>query len=180
MKEVQPIRSEAEIERMKNELLKGGYRDYLLFAMGINTGLRVSDLLSLRVEDVRGIDFLNLKEQKTGKRRRVDLRAVRAQIDAYTESAAPDAFLFASRKGDNKPISRVQAYRILQGAASRAGLEEIGTHTMRKTFGYHFYKRYGDVVALQKLLNHASPTVTLRYIGIEQDQIDELTADFSL
>lgn len=180
MNEVQPIRDPNQIERMKTELLKGGYRDYLLFCMGINTGLRVSDLLKLRVQDVRGADYYTLKEQKTGKAKRIDLHAVRRQIDEYTEGAAPTDYLFASRKGDNQPITRVQAYRILQAAAERVGLESIGTHTMRKTFGYHFYKRYGDVVSLQRLLNHASPSITLRYIGVTQDEIDALTADFSL
>ena len=64
--------------------------------------------------------------------------------------------------------------------AQRIRLEEIGTHTLRKTFGYHFYKRNKDVAMLQKLFNHSSPSITLRYIGIEQDEIDEAYEDFEI
>ena len=58
--------------------------------------------------------------------------------------------------------------------------EKVGTHTMRKTFGYHHYKKFKDIAILQKIFNHSSPQVTLRYIGIEQDQIDESYTNFIL
>lgn len=176
---VQPIRDKSKIEEVKTELMKRGMRDYLLFVVGINTGLRVSDILKLRVSDVRGQDFYTLIEQKTGKRKRINLHAVKADIDAFTRNMEPDAFLFASRKGGDA-ITRVQAYRILNEAAAACGLDEIGTHTLRKTYGYHMYKRFHDVALLQKLFNHSSPSITLRYIGIEQDEIDEVTAEFEL
>lgn len=71
-------------------------------------------------------------------------------------------------------LDRAQAYRILNKAAQAVGVKErIGTHTLRKTFGYHHYKKYNDIVLLQKIFNHSSPSVTLRYIGIEQYTIDE-------
>jgi integrase len=180
MKEVQPIRNADQIEAMKDELLKTGYRDYLLFTMGINTGLRVSDLLTLKVGDVRGKDVYTLREQKTGKTKRIDLHAVKNQIERFTATEDEADYLFKSRKGDNCPITRVQAYRILNAAAQRVGLEEIGTHTMRKTFGYHFYRKYKDVAVLQTLFNHSAPSITLRYIGITQDGIEAMTKDFSL
>lgn len=176
---VQPIRDTGKINEMKNQLMKSGTRDYLLFVIGINTGLRVSDILALNVGDVRGQDFYTLVEEKTGKRKRINLHAVRADIDAYTRNMPDDAPLFASRTGGGA-ITRVQAYRILNTAAAACGLGEVGTHTMRKTFGYHFYQRTHDVAMLQKLFNHSSPSITLRYIGIEQDEIDAATADFSL
>jgi integrase len=81
-------------------------------------------------------------------------------------------FLFRSRQGGNRPMSRTRAYQVLREVAQRHGVEHIGTHTLRKTFGYHFYKQTGDVALLQRILNHSSPAITLRYIGIEQDQID--------
>lgn len=62
----------------------------------------------------------------------------------------------------------------------RIGLEEIGTHTMRKTFGYWHYQQYKDVAILQEIFNHSSPSVTLRYIGINQDNIDKSYMNFSL
>ena len=136
MNVVQPIRDREKINEVKQVLLRGGMRNYLLFCIGINTGLRVSDILTLRVKDVRDQDFYTLNEQKTGKRKRINLHAVRQDIAAYTQGMAEDAFLFASRTGD-APITRIQAYRILNDAAAVCGLDEIGTHTMRKTYVYH-------------------------------------------
>jgi integrase len=75
----------------------------------------------------------------------------------------------------------VAAYYIIKNACEEAGIEErVGTHTMRKTFGYHHYQRFKDVAMLQKMFNHSSPQITLRYIGIEQDQIDESYSNFIL
>ena len=72
------------------------------------------------------------------------------------------------------------AYRILNQAARQVGLSDIGTHTLRKTFGYHFYQRTKDVALLQKVFNHSSPSITLRYIGIDQDVIDKAIEGFRL
>ena len=88
-------------------------------------------------------------------------------------------YLFPSRKGD-KPITRVQAYRILNAVADKLGLEEIGTHTLRKTFGYHHYQQYKDVAVLQDIFNHSSPSITLRYIGITNDIVDSTIDGFYL
>lgn len=179
MKEVQPIRSTEMIQKLKGRLAQNGTRDVLLFSMGINTGLRISDLLSLKVGDVRGKGEYVLKEKKTKKNKRILLHAVRKDIEDYTMLKSDDEYLFASRKGEG-PISRVQAYRILNNAARDVGLEEIGTHTLRKTFGYHFYRANQNVAMLQQLFNHSSPSITLRYIGITQDEIAEEWEKFAL
>lgn len=71
----------------------------------------------------------------------------------------------------------MQAWKILNTAAKEVGLDEIGRHTLRKTFGYHFYQKYKDVAVLQQIFNHSSPSVTMRYIGINQDIIDEAVDD---
>ncbi|WP_415347473.1 tyrosine-type recombinase/integrase, partial [Clostridium perfringens] len=78
-------------------------------------------------------------------------------------------FIFKSRKGNNH-IERTQAYRILNKACIEANVKiNIGTHTLRKTFGYHFYKQYRDLKYLQKLFNHPSTKITKKYIEIEED-----------
>ena len=179
MKEVQPIRSLEKIAEVKKRLALNGSRDVLLFSMGINTGLRISDLLSLKVGDVRGKNEYVLKEKKTGKSKRILLHAVRRDIEDYAQFKSDKEYLFASRKGIG-PITRVQAYRILSEAAKDCGLDEIGTHTLRKSFGYHFYKANQNVVMLQQLFNHSSPSITLRYIGITQDEIAEEWEKFAL
>ena len=78
-------------------------------------------------------------------------------------------------------LDRVTAYYIIKNACIKAKLQEkIGTHSMRKTFGYHHYQQFKDVVILQKIFNHSSPQITLRYIGIEQDEIDYSYNNFVL
>ena len=168
-----------QIQQLKNRLAQNGSRDILLFSMGINTGLRISDLLKLKVGDVRGKNEYVLREEKTKKNKRIMLHAVRKDIEDYIALKSDEEYLFASRIG-TEPISRVQAYRILNKAAKDCGLDEIGTHTLRKTFGYHFYKQNQNVAMLQQLFNHSSPAITLRYIGITQDEIAEEWEKFAL
>lgn len=165
---MEPIRDLGKVDEMKSCLKHRSLRNYFLFVLGINVGLRISDLLPLRVQDVRGKIETTIQEQKTGKRKEVYLHFIQGDIAEYTAGMADADFLFPSRKTD-APISRVQAYRILSDCAKKVGLEEIGTHTLRKTFGYHFYKRTKDIAHLQDLFNHSAPSITLRYIGINKD-----------
>ena len=181
MEKVEPIRKKEKIEALKNELLKSGYRNYLLFVTGINTGLRISDLLNLRVKDVRGKTHIIINEKKTGKTKKFLINnRLKEKLDVYIERMGDEEYLFKSQKGDNKPISRVQAYRILRKAAENIGLESVGTHTLRKTFGYHHYQQHKDVAVLQELFNHSAPSVTLDYIGINQDVMDNTIQNFYL
>jgi integrase len=179
--ELEPIRDKNKIAEIKKILKKQSYRNYILFVLGINTGLRISDMLKLKVEDVRGRTHIVLKEQKTCKNKRFLINSnLRRELNAYIEKMKAAEYLFQSRIGDNKPLSRFQAYRILSEAGRKVGLESIGCHSTRKTFGYHHYKKNKDVALLQKLFNHSSPSITLDYIGITQDIMDESIEKFSL
>jgi integrase len=181
MNTVQPIRDRNMIENMKVELLKLSFRDYLLFCVGINTGLRISDILKLKVSDVRNNTHIIITEQKTNKVKRFKINSFLSdEFNRYTQNMSDYECLFKSQKGINKPISRIQAYRILNLVADKLKIDEIGTHTLRKTFGYHFYQKTKDVALLQQLFNHSSPSVTLRYIGINQDILDNAINDFNL
>ncbi|HDI3121676.1 site-specific integrase [Clostridium botulinum] len=178
---VQPIRNKKTIEQFKNELLKNGYRDYMMFVIGINTGLRISDILNLKVSDVKEKTHISIVEKKTKKNKRFMINTMlKAEIDRYIDNMNDDDYLFSSRKGKNKPITRVQAYRILNNVADKLGIEEIGTHTLRKTFGYWHYQKNKDVALLQNLFNHSAPSITLRYIGINQDIMDKSIKEFYL
>lgn len=182
MKEVQPIRDKDKIEQIK-VLLKENPRDHLLFTVGINTGLRISDLLQLQVSDVQDKTHITIIESKTKKTKKHMINTqLKKDIDHYISSnnLTSNDYLFMSQKGNNKPISRVQAYRILNNVALKVGLDEIGTHTLRKTFGYFHYQQYKDVALLQELFNHSAPSVTLRYIGINQDIMDKSIEGFYL
>ena len=78
-------------------------------------------------------------------------------------------------------LSRSQAWRVLKAAGESAGLKNIGTHSLRKTFGYHIYKRSGaDIGLVQKLLNHSASKVTLRYIGIDREKMDNICLELNL
>jgi len=177
---VQPIRNKQKIGEIKAILKRQSDRDYILFTMGINTGLRVSDILKLQVKDIRNRTHITIKETKTRKPKRFRINAnLRSIIDEYIAGMSNNDYLFPSRKGGN-PIGRVQAYKIINTAAAKVGLNEIGTHTMRKTFGYWLYRQTKDVAQLQEILNHSAPSITLRYIGINQDVIDRAIDGFSL
>jgi integrase len=125
----------------------------MLFVIGINTGLRISDILKLKVSDVKDKTHIIIVEQKTNKNKRFLINSkLREDINNYIDSMDINEYLFASRKGD-KAISRIQAYRILNDVADRLGIEEVGTHTLRKTFGYWHYKQHKDVAILQDIFN---------------------------
>lgn len=180
-KNVQPLRTAQEIEDMRWALIRyTSARDLFMFNMGINTGLRVSDIVPLQVKNVKGKTHLLITEQKTGKSKRFMLpKVTREAIEDYIKNMTNDDYLFVSRKG-NGHISTTQAYRTLQKAADALGRDDIGTHTMRKTFGYHHYKKNKDVATLQMLFNHSAPSITLKYIGITADEIDKTMEHFSL
>lgn len=171
MSEVHPIKNKRDIERMK-ESLNG--RDLLLFIVGINTSLRISDILELKREDFDGT-HMRLTERKTGKTKTIRINDNLAK--AVVELADDSGYLFKSRKGVGAPISRVQAYRILNSAAERANLTlNFGTHTLRKTFAYHAYNggKGCDLALLMRVLNHSSQRETLRYIGLDQEAQDDV------
>ena len=176
---VQPIKKIEDIQKIKKYLAKKP-RDSLLFSFGINTGLRISDILSLNVEDVKGRNYIEIREKKTNKYKKFPLnRFLKEEIDVFVEGLQSEQPLFYTQK--HCRLDRAQAYRILNKAAQAVGVKErIGTHTLRKTFGYHHYKKYNDIILLQKIFNHSSPSVTLRYIGIEQDTIDASYMNFYL
>lgn len=182
MQLVQPIRDKQKIEEIKSVLKENGTRDLLLFCMGINIGLRISDLLKLKIADVRNKMHVEIKEQKTGKVKRFPIfGSLQSMIDDYTKNKPLSDYLFKSRNGINKPITRVMAYMIINEACKKCGIQDnIGTHTLRKTFGYHHYQQFHDVAILQYLLNHSSPSITLRYIGIAQDNVEETLQQFEL
>ncbi|MCD5324762.1 MULTISPECIES: tyrosine-type recombinase/integrase [Pontibacillus] len=177
---VQPIRDPIMINQVKDYLLEKSERNYMLFVIGINTGLRISDILQLKVKDVEGM-HINLREKKTKKRKKIRITPqLRRELKWYIADKAPNEYLFKSRKGGNKAIGRSMAYKILRDAADQFGLKEIGTHTLRKTFGYHFYLQTKNTAMLQELFNHSSEKITLIYIGINQDTLDKAMSKFKI
>lgn len=173
MKFVEPIREKEKVREVTEILEAKNERDMVMFVVGVYTGLRISDILKLRKKMVLGT-HISLKEQKTKKAKKVFIQPhLRRILKAYTEDMNDNDFLFVSRQGKNRPITRVRAYEILRTAAKEAGLSNIGTHTLRKTFGYHMYQDHKDPAMLQDIFNHSSEYITLKYIGVNQDAIDK-------
>lgn len=178
METVQAFTNKREITRMK-KALHG--RNLLMFTIGINTALRVSDLLALKVKDVQG-DYIEVTEGKTEKRKRMPINdSIRKAVaDIVPSDANPDDWLFPSRTGDGH-IGRVQAYRILNEAAERANVNvNVGTHTLRKSWGKFAYDKGVPLERIMVALNHSSQRQTLKYIGIEREHIDEIYVNMNL
>lgn len=178
---VEPIRDKTKIKQMY-QFLNGKDPKYgLLFKFGLNTGLRISDILPVKVKDILNEkgqfrEYFVLKEKKTAKEKKIKLNnALRKSIQDYLKKTNLDydSFLFPSKKGGH--IGRIQAYRVLKEAANIVGIENLGTHSLRKTWGYWTYKasKY-NIGLIMDTFNHSSQRITLRYIGIDQDQKDEL------
>ncbi|MGG3888631.1 tyrosine-type recombinase/integrase [Metabacillus fastidiosus] len=171
---VQPIKDKELLKEIKDYLKESNERNYILFLLGIHTGLRISDILSLKVKDVQGWAIF-IREQKTGKPREIKMPSeLKRAVRSYTKGKPKHEYLIKSRIGKNKPITRGMAYVILNQIAEAFGLERIGTHSLRKTYGYHHYKTFNDLALLQTALNHNDIKETKRYIGIEQDDLNEL------
>lgn len=178
---VEPIKSLKDIKTIENYLAKNSSRNRLIFAFGINTGLRVSDILNLNVSDVLNKTHIEIKEKKTGKYKKFPINGKLQRLlkEYLNDVKNTDKPLFISRKGYR--LHRNQVYRFLNDACRNVGINiNVGTHTMRKTFGFFFYKRFKDIALLQRILNHSSPSITLRYIGISQEEIDVSYNQFEL
>ena len=177
--EVEPIKNTRDINKIKQYLYgKENKRDYCIFVVGINVGLRAGDLLSLKINDVTDgntiFDTVTIKEQKTGKTRNFALnKNAKEAIQLYINSLADydfNDYLFKSRKGGHLGVRPL--HRIIKTLTKDLGIKgNFGTHTLRKTMAYHRYINNVPLETLQKLLNHSSSAITLRYIGITQKVI---------
>lgn len=196
---VQPVRDKKDLEdlfvylRREINAVDANYyptlkriktRNYYLLLLGMNIGLRITDLLKITAGQINK-GYIQLREEKTGK-----LQQIYANQDILDEiirnyikkfDLDDDTYLFYSRKGFNKPMGRQNAYDIIQTISNALRWKfPVGTHTMRKTFGYHYYQETKDVVTLQKMFNHRDPRVTLIYIGIIQEEVDKARQSFKL
>lgn len=192
----QPFRSQSDRDAMSSYFRKRSARDHALFTFGLYTGRRIGDMVRLDVGDVAYIDKrgrlcvrdrIEIVERKTGKT--IDLLlhpSARRTLSRYFRQRMCDAPskgllllepLFKSRQKNRRGEQRVtqqHVWRILKKAAEHCGIEyRVGTHSLRKTFGYNLYQGGTNIELIQKLLNHSSPEVTLSYIGITRDDLDD-------
>lgn len=175
---VEPIRESAAVSKIK-DLLKNNPRDYAIFVLGCNTNLRASDIVNITIGQVRGLkplDILTVREKKTGKLRNITVNQTVYEalknLLAGKPDAADDAPLFPSRKG-HKALSVSSLNHLVKLWCSKAKLKgNFGSHSLRKTFGYFHYKVFRtDIVHLTKLFNHSSTEITMRYLGIQPEEL---------
>jgi len=168
--EVYPIKTKRDRDALKNALHG---RDRLLFVLGVSLGLRISDLLTLKIGDLRGKERLSIKEGKTKKHRTIKLNKTIKKAVEGLEGADED-YIFRSQKGGH--IKRETAYRALKNGAKRAGIMErvgpIGSHSLRKTHGLILYENGLDLPHIMRAFGHSSQDITARYIGLETEKIE--------
>jgi integrase len=189
MKIVEPIR---DLDLLKDVLSylqdKKRYRDYTLIKVGINVGLRISDLSRMKWEDILYLNgtvksHYEVVEQKTSKIRKVKLNEeVKKALLAYKEVYKPTdgIYVFNTRKLPYGHLDRKSAYKVVSGIFKEFGITSIGTHSLRKTFGYHLHKKGVPLGTIMTLLNHSNERTTMRYLGVNQDSMDEATDGLGL
>lgn len=178
---VEPIIDAKSIKSIK-KILSDNLRDKLLFIIGINSGLRVQDLLALKVGDVRESnvgDRVILREKKTGKENVFIMnKEIKLALDDHlNESRLNDEhYLFKSRKGKNYPLTTFAVTKYVKRWTEAINLKgNYGAHTLRKTWCYHQRKTFGvPWEVLAKRLNHSSPSITRRYLGIQEEEVEEI------
>ncbi|MFL8712835.1 tyrosine-type recombinase/integrase [Clostridioides sp. GD02377] len=168
---VDPIKSQKDIDKVKRYLYERDKRYYLIFVLGINTGLRISDIVKLKVSQVYKRTHVYLKEQKTSKTNNTKINAsAREAINEYCCNLSKDDYLFISQKGEH--LKEKTAYKVLKKAFKKCRLRgNFGTHTLRKTYAWHMNKTEGLEV-VQWALNHANQSDTLVYLGMKQEALD--------
>ncbi|MHB9925680.1 site-specific integrase [Clostridium botulinum] len=184
MNNVEPIRDKTKIQDVKLYLKGKNLRSYTMFIVGINVALRITDLLSLKWGDVlkenkKTFKDIEIYEGKTNKPRKIKLNKSATKALKDLMDSLPyinmNHFIFKSREGENKAITRQQALNILKESAKSVGVEEnIGTHSLRKTWGYHAWKAGFNPAIIMETLNHSNLAMTKRYLGIRQDDVNEL------
>lgn len=189
MSTTQPIRNIKNLNKFKNYYMSEecNLRNYCLIKIGLNTALRINDILHLKYDDVfngkKVRNRITVRERKTDKTNTVFLnKEVRESLSIYRKELEKTAmykdgnpYLFPSPKKKDAPLSRFQAYRIICTAAEASGeAEHVSCHSMRKTFGYHAWKKGKDPMVIMLIFNHSSLNITKRYLCIEQDDKDKL------
>jgi Phage integrase family. len=185
---VEPIRDREQIKEIEKRLAALntdiGRKQYLLFMIGVYLARRISDMIVLRVDDLRGKEMLILREKKTKKRIELAIpQKLQRVLKQRLKGLDGNAYIFESRQRDEKGhkthISRMTGYNYVKDIGRIGELEfPFACHSLRKTFGYHFYKKTHDIGMLMDLFNHSKERITLMYIGIATDEKRQALSNF--
>ena len=176
------IRDKKIIEKIKKEYeRKGWIRDLILFTLSINTGAKLVYLLNLKVSDVKGKDYLKIKDnQKTTKIYPLNSK-LKYLLDEYCKKRKKGSYLFASLRDSTKSIDRIEVFRKFKTICEALGLsDEYSIASWRKTFGYHYLKKSNDFATVQWIYGHDTPQETMDYIGIKINFNELIDKEFYL
>lgn len=163
---VAPIKDEKTLNEFRAKLKDLDLKYYIMFEIGIGTGLQLQEILKFKNKDLAGKDSITVTIGTKGTEREFKINPELKQIISdYTKGKDPEGFLITGHASSTAPLSREQAYRVFKSVGRTMGISSIGAQTMRKTFAWRYYKETGDIYYLQELFNHASPSITYRYIG---------------
>lgn len=163
---VSPIKDDETIDKFKKLLREADDKYYIMFEIGVGTGLQLQDILSLKVKDVLNKSSISVQIGTKNIERNFKIPSgLKKIIKDYTKNKNPESYLITGHSNSTEPLSREQAYRTFKSVGKTMGLSSIGAQTMRKTFAWKYFNETGDIYYLQNLFNHASPSITYRYIG---------------
>lgn len=158
-------------------------RNYMILVLGMNLAFRIEDILQLKVDSFKN-GSVYIREFKTNKEQSFELHTSLAKdIEDYVNrnGLIEGEYLFKSRQGVNKPITRQRAWQVIKALADEVKVSyTVGCHSLRKYFGRKYYEQTGDIIGLKEMLNHSSERVTLLYICWDQEQKNERRKSFYL
>ncbi len=181
----EPLRTKEQIEmvRMLLNETREGLRNRIIFDIGINNGLRTGDILKLKTNDVRNTAQLQIREGKTGKKRVIMFNSdLQKEIAEYIDHRKTQSeWLFPNPTNPKEHITTQAVYRLFKRVAKgHKDLNGLTAHSMRRTFGYWYYKQTHDIATLMTIFNHSSQSITLRYIGMTDDSVNHALQSFKL
>ena len=185
----EPLKTKYQIKQVRDLIenyTREPLRNKIIFNIGINNGIRTGDIVKLKIKDVYNKDYARIRESKTGKTRdiRLNVAGIKEDIIKYVGAKKwnDDDYLFTSHKDPRKPISTTAVYRIFKrlNAVSGGQLPHFTAHSMRRTFGYFYYKNTHDIATLMQIFNHSSQAITMRYIGMDREELKKNLKDFVL
>lgn len=178
MNKVKPIKDKDILNEIVDNLRKENPRDCLLFLFGFCCGPRISEMLGLRVIDVKNKDVVKIKATKNNRNLEVPIpKILKKELKVYCKDKEIYEYLFESRQGGH--ISRQRASQIAKKIAEQYELEEFNTHSLRKTFAHMLYEKTKDIALVQMALGHQSPVTTIKYLGLEEEYLKQKLDNFN-
>lgn len=179
---VQPFPKE-RINDISNWLKNYSEKYYVIFLIGISVGIRISDILKLKISDMENTDRIVIKEKKTGKTKIFPLRPDIAKvvinyIEKYCNKEYQE-YIFIGKKGAR--LERTAVYRVLNRCMKELDINiKCGTHSCRKYCGRAIYEQTKDLSIVMQIFNHSSQRISARYIGLTEDRIKDTYMNLDL